>query len=134
MRETAHFQIHPEPRRVVVDGGLAITDHALRVEQPPAIPSWYVPAGEVDGRFLIAANPCSYSDWVGETCWFDLLDGTRNAAWLHPDPAPALAALGDRIAFDPYRVTIYLDREPALASTRFMPPASRGIGPIPAPR
>ncbi|SFD81361.1 Uncharacterized conserved protein, DUF427 family [Thiohalospira halophila DSM 15071] len=134
MTDDNPFQIHPEARRITVGSGLAVSDHALRVEQPPVMPAWYLPAGEVDGRFLIATNHCSYIQWVGETCWFDLVDGTSNAAWLHPDPSPLLAALGDRIAFDPHRVTIYLDGEPALASTRFMSPASRGIGPIPAPR
>ncbi len=62
----------------------------------------YFPADDIRWDFLQVTDKETVCAWKGVARYYDIeVDGRRKraAAWVYPEPAPAAAALRDRVAF-----------------------------------
>lgn len=62
----------------------------------------YFPKSAVQQSFLQPSEHQTYCPWKGDCRYYHVVvDGTtnQNAAWFYPEPKPAAAEIGDRIAF-----------------------------------
>ena len=62
----------------------------------------YFPPASIDGRYFKPSSHTTVCPWKGEAGYHHVeVDGkvNENAAWYYADPAPAAAAIKDRIAF-----------------------------------
>lgn len=110
-------RIEPEARtvRVSLDGvELAVSHHALRLEEDPLPPVWYLPVESLVAGCLILSPTRTSCPHKGQAIWYSMVDGPDDIAWCYRNPTPAVAAIGHRVAFDTTRVAVELDGTPAL--------------------
>jgi uncharacterized protein (DUF427 family) len=90
------------PVRIEFAGrAVAETASAFRVLETSHPPVYYLPREAFTGCELVPAPGRSFCEWKGEARYWSIRAGGRvaeRAAWSYPDPAPAFAAIRDRLA------------------------------------
>ena len=90
------------PVRIEFAGRMvAATDAAFRVLETSHPPVYYLPRAAFTGCTLEPACGGSFCEWKGTARYWTIRAGDRvaeRAAWSHPDPAPAFAAIRDHLA------------------------------------
>lgn len=126
-------RIEPEPSTVRVSLAgetLATTPYALRVEEDPLTPVWYLPVEALTGGRLVLSETRTCCPHKGQAVWYSMVDGPSDVAWCYRTPHDSVAAIAHRIAFDGTLVTVELDGTPALRS--FSSPTTLTPNPPPA--
>lgn len=106
------IRISPEPRTVRISlGGQAVasTSHALRVEEDPLAPVWYLPVDAIIGGRLVLSATRTCCPHKGQAVWYSMVDGPADVAWCYRTPTAPMAAIAHRIAFDDSQVRVELD-------------------------
>ncbi len=102
------LEVSGRPIRVLFNGEVvAETDRALRVLETSHPPVYYIPAKDIQSRFLERSSRSTFCEWKGRARYHTLKVGDRrspDAAWSYPDPTPTFEALRDHLAFYPSRV------------------------------
>lgn len=107
--------IEPYPGRVRVRFGehlIADTRAALRLQEASYPPVFYIPRGDVEMDCLERSASTTHCPYKGDANYFTLRRHARTSAdavWTYEAPYPAVAAIKDRLAFYPDRVTIEAD-------------------------
>jgi uncharacterized protein (DUF427 family) len=88
----------------VVFGGVTIAEssRAYRVLETSHPPSYYIPADDIQTRYLLPVGGGSMCEWKGRAAYYSLVVGDKRAeqaAWTYPDPTPPFAAIKDAVAF-----------------------------------
>lgn len=102
--------VERNPGRVVVEvAGRVVADtvHALTMREGRYPPVQYIPRKDIDMALLARTDHATYCPFKGECAYFSIpIAGERgvNAAWSYEHPYPAVAAIGEHIAFYPDRV------------------------------
>lgn len=102
--------IEPNPNRVrVTFAGRVVADtrRALTLREAGYPPVQYVPRGDVDMALLQRTARTTHCPYKGDAAYFTIkADGgdSENAAWSYEAPYPAVASIGEHLAFDPRRV------------------------------
>ena len=92
----------PVYRHVVAD-----TRRALTLREAGYKPVQYIPRADVDMALFERTAHASHCPYKGDASYFSLsVEGrvSENAAWSYEAPYPAVAAIGERLAFYPRRV------------------------------
>ena len=103
-------RLEPTDREVVIILGgevIARTTGAYRVLETSHPPTFYIPPGDAEARFLERSSRASFCEWKGRARYYSIRVGDRrsaDAAWSYPDPTPAFAPIRDYLAFYPSRV------------------------------
>jgi len=104
--------IEHNPNRVVVTSNgrvLADSRNALTLCEAKYPPVQYIPRADVDMSRLSRSDHRTYCPFKGDCAYYSLADGGErgvNAVWTYEAPYPAVAAIGDYLAFYPDRVEI----------------------------
>ncbi len=102
--------IEPNPRRVrVTFNGRVVADtrRALTLREAGYAPAQYIPRADIDMALTERTAHATYCPYKGDASYFSLRVGDRvaeNAAWSYEAPYPAVAAIGEHLAFYPSRV------------------------------
>ncbi len=102
--------IEPNPRRVrVTCNGRVVADtrRALTLREAGYAPVQYIPRADIDMAPIERTTHATYCPYKGDASYFSLSVGdrvTENAAWSYEAPYPAVAAIGEHLAFYPSRV------------------------------
>jgi uncharacterized protein (DUF427 family) len=102
--------IAPNPKRVrVTFNGRVIADtrRALTLREASYRAVQYIPRADVDMTLLERTTHATYCPYKGDASYFTLaVDGrvSDNAAWSYEAPYPAVAGIGEYLAFYPSRV------------------------------
>ncbi len=102
--------VEPSPGRVVVTvAGRVVADTrralTLREANYPAVQ--YIPLADVDRSLLERTSTTSYCPFKGEASYYSIpVGGDRSvdSVWTYESPYPAVAGIGDHVAFYPDRV------------------------------
>lgn len=97
----------PSDRLVTVRLGdhlIARSRRAIRVLETSHPPTWYVPAGDVDGAALRPSRaPSTICEFKGRAEYLDVSDGAgrlvRAGAWRYPAPREGFEAIAGCVAF-----------------------------------
>jgi uncharacterized protein (DUF427 family) len=113
---------YPRPPGIVADGRevvircddveIARTRAAVKVCETSHPPTWYLPAADVDPRFVEAAGGGSFCEWKGPARYWNVRVGNRvlnGVAWSYPQPLAGAEILKDRFAFYASRLTCLVD-------------------------
>ena len=98
-------RLEPTPKQIRVEcSGVVLADSrsAFRVLETSHPPTYYLPPGDVDFRFLTAAGGGSFCEWKGEAVYWTVRVGEREAvkaAWGYPRPTAGFVDLADHVAF-----------------------------------
>lgn len=112
-----YLTVREEPAEVVVRLGgevFARSAAAVRLAEGDRPEVIYVPRADIDTARLVPSDKRFDCRWKGEAVYFhiDLLDRTlENAVWAYPAAPENLAALRERVAFDPERFAIEVGGE-----------------------
>lgn len=105
--------ITPTGHRVTVRIGgqlIADTDHALTLREAGYAAVQYIPVADVDPEVLSRTESHSYCPFKGEADYYRIstADGETvdDAAWTYRRPHPAVAAIGEHVAFYPQTARI----------------------------
>jgi uncharacterized protein (DUF427 family) len=104
--------VTPNPGRIMVEVAgrtLADTRRALTLKEASYPPVQYIPREDVDMALLQRADHATYCPYKGDCSYFSIPSaGERgaNAVWSYEHPYPAVAEIGDHLAFYPDRVKI----------------------------
>jgi len=104
--------IAPNPRRVIVSAAgrtIAETSRALALQEADYPAVQYIPRGDVDMMLLHRSEHRTWCPYKGECSYFSIPsagEAGRNAVWSYEDPFEAVAAIKNRLAFYPDRVTV----------------------------
>jgi uncharacterized protein (DUF427 family) len=88
--------------KVVANSNAALT---LREADYPAVQ--YVPRTDANMALLERSKHVTYCPYKGDCAYFDIVVGglrSKNAVWTYENPFPAVAAIGDHLAFYPERI------------------------------
>ncbi|MBR0642627.1 DUF427 domain-containing protein [Plastoroseomonas hellenica] len=102
--------IEPNPKRVIVTvAGQVIADStdALTLKESKYPPVQYIPRKDVAMALLQPTDHHTYCPYKGAASYFSIPGGgdrSANAVWSYEDPYPAVAAIGQHLAFYPDRV------------------------------
>lgn len=100
--------VQPFVGRVTVSRGGAIIADAVIVTEANYPPVYYIPRGDVSRARLEVSKTETWCPYKGAASHMNLIDddGARieDAAWSYIAPAPAVAAIADRLAFYPDKV------------------------------
>lgn len=102
--------LEPDSKRVRVRvGGRVVADSrqtlSLHESTYPAV--LYIPRSDVDMTLLERTAHTSYCPYKGTASYFSIPAGgsrSENAIWTYESPHPAVAAIGEYLAFYPDRV------------------------------
>ena len=102
--------LEPDSKRVRVRvGGRVVADSrqtlSLHESTYPAVR--YIPRSDVDMTLLERTAHTSYCPYKGTASYFSIPAGgsrSENAIWTYESPHPAVAAIGEYLAFYPDRV------------------------------
>lgn len=106
----------PEKRKLEVlkeRTTLALSQHALAVQETASPPTYYVPPEDINFKALVKIQgKSSLCEWKGETNYWALKEQPKKAiAWSYPNPFSPFEALANHIAFYPQYLECYLDDE-----------------------
>lgn len=94
--------------RVIFNGvTIADTERGHRVLETSSPPTYYIPAEDVQTRYLTSSPSRSVCEWKGGAVYWNLdVDGkqSEDAGWSYPDPVDRFTTIKDHIAFYPRRV------------------------------
>lgn len=93
---------------------IADTHQAYRVLETSHPPVWYIPAQDIQLKFLRPETKMSACEWKGSARYWSLQVGNRvleNAAWSYPKPTPSFDAIRDYLAFYPGELDCFVDGE-----------------------
>lgn len=102
--------LEPDTRQVTVKFAgetIASTTGAYRVLETSHPPSFYIPAQDVDFKFLVSTPKQSYCEWKGAAAYWSVKVGLQveeSAAWSYPKPTKRFAAIKDYVSFYPSRM------------------------------
>lgn len=108
--------IEANPSRVVVSiGGVVIADtrEALTLQEASYPAVQYIPRKDVDMSRLDRTGHATYCPYKGDCAYYSIPSGGErsvNAVWTYEAPYPAVAAIGDHLAFYPGRVDAIEER------------------------
>lgn len=88
----------------VILAGVTVADStaALRVLETSHPPNYYLPAADVDARYLVASERRSFCEFKGLAHYWSVIAGGRHeldAAWSYPEPSPGYELLTNHVAF-----------------------------------
>ncbi len=125
-------RLQADPREIVVMAGdveIARTRAALRLCETASPPTFYLPAADVQTRFLVPGQGSSGCEWKGLARYWNIRipeDASGNGAgndarvgafdsvaWSYPDPQPPYEALAGHFAFYPQQLACFVDGERA---------------------
>lgn len=95
--------------RVIFNGEVIVdTRDALRLEERGYPPVYYVPREDAKMERFIRTSHGTYCPHKGHATHFSLCNGAtaRNAVWSYERPHAPVAAIKDRLAFYPEKVTL----------------------------
>jgi uncharacterized protein (DUF427 family) len=105
--------LYPHTGLVTVRAGttvLAETSRALELREAAYPPVLYVPIADVERSHLRPSDRHTYCPFKGEASYYDIVGvgvgDLEDAVWYYPEPYPAVADIGDHVAFYPDRVSI----------------------------
>ena len=102
--------IEPNPRRVRVRFAgriVADTRRALTLSEAGYRPVQYIPRADIDMTLLARTAHATHCPYKGDASYFGLTADGRvsdNAGWSYEAPYPAVAGIGEYLAFYPSRV------------------------------
>jgi uncharacterized protein (DUF427 family) len=91
---------------------IADTRAALRLSEASYPPVFYLPRGDVDMDCLERSVRTTHCPYKGDANYFSLRHHARtapDAVWTYEQPFPAVAAIKERLAFYPDKVSIEAD-------------------------
>lgn len=105
-----------DPRTVRVETplheSLASTDHALRIAETAAPPTFYVPSQDVALSLLLRAPGTSFCEWKGTAHYWALASAPETiVAWDYPEPNSEYAEIKDCLGFYPGRLPCFVGDE-----------------------
>lgn len=112
IRDRLHpITVEPNPARVVVAAGgrvLVDTTNGLVLHEQGHPPVHYLPREDADMSALTRSEHRTHCPFKGEASYFSIngLEGGENAVWTYESPRASVAAIKDRLAFYPDRVSI----------------------------
>jgi uncharacterized protein (DUF427 family) len=98
-------------RHLVVRAGdrvVADTKQPLVLYESGFAPRWYVPRADVRGDALADDALQTFCPYKGIASYYDI-EGVDHAAWSYRTPFEDMAAIADRVSFEPDKVEITLD-------------------------
>jgi uncharacterized protein (DUF427 family) len=102
--------VERNPARVVVTvAGRVVADsvEALTLREARLPPVQYIPRKDVDMSLLQRTDHATYCPYKGDCAYYSIPAGgarSVNAVWTYEAPYPAVAAIGEHLAFYPSRV------------------------------
>lgn len=94
---------------------IADSSDALRVLETSSPPVYYLPAEDIEMKYLTRSDKKTVCEWKGVASYYTVeVHGRRaeNAAWTYEDPNPGYESIKDYIAFYPQLMdTCYVDGE-----------------------
>lgn len=94
--------------RVIFNGeAVAETSRALELKEASYPPVLYIPREDADMGALRRTSHASHCPYKGDAAYYSLLVAGReseNAVWSYEEPYPAMAQIGNHLAFYPNRV------------------------------
>ena len=105
------IRLRPTGERVrVTFNGELIADSraALVLEESGYPPVYYLPRADVKMERLIRTSHTSHCPHKGDATYYSVCNGqtARNAVWSYEEPLQAVAAIRERLAFYPDKVSI----------------------------
>jgi len=103
-----------DSRHVRVTAGgqiIARSDHALRILETAAPPTFYLPLGDIDMGQLSVVPGQSNCEWKGIARYWALSGQNQPVAWDYPSPSAPFEQLLNYLAFYPGRVDCFIDDE-----------------------
>ena len=107
-------RLSPDPREVVVRLGhceIARTTRSVRILETASPPTFYLPPGDVDSRYLEAASGSSLCEWKGAAQYWSLItpdERAEQAAWSYPEPFAEFADIAGYLSFYPARLDCFV--------------------------
>ena len=100
--------LNPKRVRVTFNGRVvADTRRALTLREASYPPVQYIPRADIDMTLLARTAHATHCPYKGDASYFTLaVDGrvSENAGWSYEVPYPAVAGIGEYLAFYPSRV------------------------------
>lgn len=99
--------IAPTPGRVVVTvGGKVVADsrRALTLQEASYPPVQYIPRADVRMDLLARSSTSTHCPYKGDAAYYSLQGGAADLIWTYEQPYPAVAEIGDHVAFYPNKV------------------------------
>lgn len=94
--------------RVIFNGQtVAETSRALELREASYPPVLYIPREDAEMGALRRTNHASHCPYKGDAAYYSLMVAGReseNAVWSYEEPYPAMAQIGNHLAFYPNRV------------------------------
>jgi uncharacterized protein (DUF427 family) len=103
-------RIEPSKSLVVVEFAgetIAETRQALRVLETSHPPTYYIPAQDLRGEFLVASELHTFCEFKGTASYWTLMVGeclSEEAGWYYPKPTHGYRELKNYVCFYPSRV------------------------------
>lgn len=104
--------ITPNPKRVRVSVAgtvIAETDRALILKEARYPVVQYIPREDADPARLVRSDRSTHCPYKGDASYFGIKTDSgviENAIWSYEQPFPAMADIGNYLAFYPDKVTI----------------------------
>jgi uncharacterized protein (DUF427 family) len=111
--QSAVIRIRPAAERVRVSvKGELIADSrdALVLEEGSYPPVYYLPRKDVKMERLVRSTHTTHCPHKGDASYFSLPDGPQNAVWSYEQPIAGAAAIKERLAFYPDKVSLEIIR------------------------
>ncbi|MEM8902420.1 MAG: DUF427 domain-containing protein [Actinomycetota bacterium] len=109
--------LEPSAEHVVIrfgDAVIADTTGSYRVLETSHPPTYYLPPGDVDERFLRPAPGSSFCEWKGSATYFDVVVGDQvlpRAVWAYPTPSQRFVPITGFVSCYPSTLECTVDGE-----------------------
>jgi len=90
---------------------IAHSNHALRILETAAPPTFYLPIEDVDMDLLAVVRGQSNCEWKGVARYWAISGQDQPVAWDYPVPSVSFGRLLNHLAFYPGRVDCFVDDE-----------------------
>ena len=91
---------------------IAQSQQSVRVLETASPPTFYLPAIDVDLKYLNENKSTSFCEWKGQASYFNFQLGNElieNVAWCYHHPLPAFESIKDYLCFYPSKLECYVD-------------------------
>ena len=111
-------KIDPDSREVLVifaNKIIARSTKAIRILETASPPTFYIPASDINSKYMSKAKGESKCEWKGEAIYWDVIvdkEKAARAAWSYPKPFSDYAKIKSYLAFYPSKVHCYVNGEP----------------------
>jgi uncharacterized protein (DUF427 family) len=81
---------------------IAQTTSAFRVLETSHPPTYYIPPGDIEMKFLQSSERTTYCEWKGMGSYYDVVVGDKraqDAAWYYRDPRGKFSPIKEYVAF-----------------------------------